>query len=225
MSISEQKPLVVFGDRHFADLTAYCITHDAGRTVAAFTVNRAFLRSATHEGYAVTPFETLTETHPPGTHDILLPLGFKDMNGFREKRCKEAKSMGYHLASFVSSRANIWADLTIGENVIIFEQAIIQAFATLGDNVIIRSGANIGHHSQVGSHSFIASGVVTGGGVTIADHCWIGLGAVVRDNLVIAERCFIGAGAVITRDTEPGGVYVGNPARRLLDRTSADITR
>jgi len=65
---------------------------------------------------------------------------------------------------------------------------------------------------------------VTGGNVTIGDHCFIGLGAVLRDGITIADRCFLGAGAVVIADTEPDGVYVGNPARRLPNRTSLDIT-
>lgn len=224
MQDNQQKPLVVFGASRFASLTAYGLTKDARRTVASFTVNAPFVRSGTLDGYPVTAFESLVEAFPPNEHEIILPLGFTNMNRCREERCKEAKAMGYHVANYISKRANVWEDFQVGENVIIFEGAIVQGFATLGDNVMVRSGANIGHHSQIGSHSFIASGAVTGGNVAIGDHCWIGLGAVLRDNISIAERCFIGAGAVVIADTEPDGVYVGNPARRMPGKTSLDIT-
>ena len=70
----------------------------------------------------------------------------------------------------------------------------------------------------------MASGVVTGGNVIIGERCWIGLGAVLRNNITIADRCFIGAGAVVTEDTEPDGVYVGVPARRVPNKTSMGIT-
>lgn len=218
------KTLVLFGANTLASLAAHCITHDAKTTIAAFTVNEAYLRSEWHDGLPLVAFEKLTSRFPPDKNDILLPLGYHLMNESRRMRCAQAKDMGYHLASYVSSRACVWSDMPIGENVIIFEQAILQSFVRLGDNVIVRSGANIGHHSRVGSHTFIASGVVTGGNVTIGERCFIGLGAILRDNIRIAERCLIGAGAVVVSDTEADGVYVGAPARRLRDKTSLDVT-
>ena len=220
----KQKPLVLFGGSTFASLAAHCLTHDTQRKVAAFTVDASYMRTDTCDGLPVVAFQTLANDFPPDTHDILLPLGYTRMNEFRQARCEQAKAMGYTLACYVSSRASIWPDLPVGGNVIIYEQAILQSFVTLGDNVIVRSGANIGHHSQVGSHSFIASGVVTGGNVTIGEHSFIGLGAVLRDNISVGRRCFIGAGAVVIADTEPDGIYVGNPARRLPNKSSLDIT-
>jgi len=65
---------------------------------------------------------------------------------------------------------------------------------------------------------------VTGGNVTIEENASIGLGAIIRDNVRVGARCFVGAGAVVTADTEPDGVYVGVPARRVLGKTSLDVT-
>lgn len=220
----QQKALVLFGSGSLASLAAHCLTHDAQRRIAAFTVDASYVETVTRDGLPVVAFQTLADAFPPETHDILLPLGSKGMNGVRRERCEQAKAMGYTLSHYVSSRASVWPDLTVGENVIIYEHAILQSFVTLGNNVTVRSGANIGHHSRVGSHSFIASSVVTGGDVTIGEHSFIGLGAILRDNISIGERCFIGAGAVVVADTAPDGVYVGNPARRLPDKTSADVT-
>jgi sugar O-acyltransferase (sialic acid O-acetyltransferase NeuD family) len=192
--------------------------------VAAFTVDSAYLKSDTFDGYPVVAFEDLADRFPPETHDIMLPLGYRRMNGFRQEYFEHARNMGYYPTSYVSSRASVWPDLIFGENVIIFEQVVVQSYASVGHNVMIRSGANIGHDSHLGDHSFVASGVVTGGYVNIGERCWIGLGAVLRNNIKIADRCFIGAGAVVTADTEPDGVYVGVPARRVPNKTSLDVT-
>ena len=224
MMRKNQKPLIIFGASSLVSLAAHCLTHDARRTVVAFTVDAPYVRADTHEGLPLIAFDTLTSHFPPATHELLLPLGYARMNEFRQMRCAQARAMGYALAHYVSSRACVWPDLPLGENVIIYEQAIVQSHARLGDDVIVRSGANIGHHSRVGSHSFIASGVVTGGNVTIGERCMIGLGAVLRDGITIGDRCFIGAGAVVVADTEADGVYVGSPARRLPNKTSLDVT-
>lgn len=170
------------------------------------------------------PFEQIDSHNSPKAHEMLVPLGCRDINGLRMRCCERAKILGYTLASYVSSRASIWPDTPIGENVIVYEGALIQAFVSLGDNVTIRAGVNLGHDTQVGDHAFLASGVVTGGHVKIGARAWLGLGVVVRDGVTIAPRCFIGAGAVVVADTEPDGVYMGVPARRVPGKTPAEVT-
>jgi len=219
-----EKPIVLFGLGGLTRTLAHCLTHDTQRTVAALTVDAAYLKSDTHGGYPVVAFEELTDRFPPETHEILLPIGYSRMNGFRQECFERARNMGYSPTNYVSSSASVWPDQLIGENVIISEQVIVQSYVSLGRNVMIRSGCNIGHDSVVGDHTVIASGVVTGGEVNIGERCWIGLGAVLRNNVKIADRCFIGAGAVVTADTEPDGVYVGVPARRVPNKTSLDVT-
>ena len=46
---------------------------------------------------------------------------------------------------------------------------------------------------------------------------WLGARVVVLPGVQVAPGCIVGAGAVVTRDTEPDGVYVGVPARRIRD--------
>jgi sugar O-acyltransferase (sialic acid O-acetyltransferase NeuD family) len=215
---------VIFGASTFASLALHCLRHDSRRVVAAFTVDHRFIQSDSLEGLPLVPFENLAERFPPEAHDMLIPLGYTRINQVRRERCEQAKSMGYALAHYVSSRASVWPDTRIGENVVIYEQAIVQSLVHLGDNVIIRAGANIGHHSKVGSHAFFASGAITGGNVVVGDSALVGLGAVIRDNVCIGERCFIGAGAVVVHDTEPDSVYIGVPARRVPGKTSMEVT-
>lgn len=51
--------------------------------------------------------------------------------------------------------------------------------------------------------------------VRIGHHTWIGTSAVILPGVTIGERCMIGAGAIVKDDCEPGGIYVGTPARRI----------
>jgi acetyltransferase-like isoleucine patch superfamily enzyme len=59
-------------------------------------------------------------------------------------------------------------------------------------------------------------------GITIGRDVWIGANVTVLDGVTIAEGCVIGAGAVVTRSTEPYGLYLGAPARRVRDRGALD---
>lgn len=56
--------------------------------------------------------------------------------------------------------------------------------------------------------------------ITIGDGAWLGANVVVLGGVSIARGCVVGAGAIVTRDTEPNGVYVGCPARRISDLDS-----
>ena len=51
--------------------------------------------------------------------------------------------------------------------------------------------------------------------VVIGDRCWLGARAVVMPGVKIGAGTIVGAGAVVTKDCEPGAVYVGVPARRV----------
>lgn len=47
--------------------------------------------------------------------------------------------------------------------------------------------------------------------------CWIGAGVTVLPGVTIAEGCVIGAASLVTRSTQPNGLYMGSPARRVRD--------
>ncbi len=53
--------------------------------------------------------------------------------------------------------------------------------------------------------------------VVIERGCWIGMGAMILPGVTVREGCVIGAGTVVVHDTEPNGMYVGNPAIRIKD--------
>ncbi len=90
----------------------------------------------------------------------------------------------------------------------------------------------IGRNAQIGPRVMIITASHEIGGpesravrlahrpVTIGDGCWIGAGATILPGVNVREGCVVGAGAVVTRDTEPHGVYVGVPARRVRDLDS-----
>lgn len=222
MNDKDARPLVIFGAQGLSELAWHMAVHDAGRQVLAFVVDPQYLASAAGAPLPVVSSDELVQRFPPGEVELLIPLGWTGMNRARQEKFEWALAQGYTLASLFSSRSSYWPDSPIGEHCLVFEHAILQPFVKVGRNVVVRAGANIGHHSVIGDHSFIASSVVTGGNVTIGECCFVGLGAVIRDNVTIAPRCMIGAGAVIIKDTEPDGVYVGNPARRL-DKSSLEL--
>ena len=57
----------------------------------------------------------------------------------------------------------------------------------------------------------------------IGSDVWIGDGAVIMPSITIAPGCVIGANTTVTKDTEPYGIYVGSPARKVRARFSQEI--
>ncbi len=216
--------VVIFGAGRLASLAWYCITHDSPYRVEAFTVDREFITSPTHEGLPVVPFDELEAKYPPTYVDLLIPLGYQRINGLRRERFTQARERGYHFANYISSNAVVWPGLILGENCMVYDHAVIEPSAKLGDNVVVRNGAHIAHHALIGNHSFIAAQASVGQRCHLGEQVFIGVGAVVRDKLEVAERTFVGAGSVLLDSTYSGRVYVGDPARQVEDATSLQAT-
>jgi acetyltransferase-like isoleucine patch superfamily enzyme len=113
-------------------------------------------------------------------------------------------------------------------------------FVEIGDHTHFAPGCVLYGHGglKIGPHCNVAAGCVFAtvghdptvkdvpmalapartGPITLVEDVWLAAHVVVTANTTIASGCVIGAGAVVTRNTEPRGLYVGVPARRLRDR-------
>jgi sugar O-acyltransferase (sialic acid O-acetyltransferase NeuD family) len=209
-----KKSLVIFGAGDIAQLAHFYFSRESDYTVAAFTVDAAYLTEQNLCGLPVVPFEQLAALYPPQEHELFVALSYASLNSVRKEKYLAAKAAGYRLASFVSPHATVLNDGRIGENCFIFEDNTIQPFVTIGNNVTLWSGNHIGHHSTIQDHCFIASHVVVSGGVEIGEQCFIGVNATLRDHIRIGARCVIGAGALLLADAEPEGVYIGSATER-----------
>ncbi len=77
--------------------------------------------------------------------------------------------------------------------------------------------ATVGQHDEITDEPMALTGEKAGP-ITVEQDVWIAANVTITAGTRIARGCVIGANAVVTRDTEPMGVYVGVPARRLRDR-------
>ena len=92
---------------------------------------------------------------------------------------------------------------------------MLQYGVEVGDNVILWSGYHVGHQTKIADHVFVSSHVVISGFCEIGSSSFLGVNSCFADETKCAEDCVVGAGAVVVKNTKPGGVYVGNPARRM----------
>jgi sugar O-acyltransferase (sialic acid O-acetyltransferase NeuD family) len=204
--------LVIIGDGEFAGIAHEYFTHDSPYTVVGFSVERDFLKSSEYLGLPVVPFEELEATFNPADHKAFVAVTYTQLNRVRARLYRQTKLKGFELASYISSHAFAWHNVTIGENVFVFENNVIQHFASIGNNVILWSGNHIGHRSVIEDHCYLASHVVVSGYCRIQRHSFVGINVSISAHVTIARDCFIGAGCVIAKDTEPGKVYYAAPA-------------
>ncbi|MCZ6512868.1 MAG: acetyltransferase [Nitrospinae bacterium] len=202
--------IVVLGVGEIADLAHYYFTNDTEHEVVAFTLDKEYIQDSTFKGLPIVDFEDVEKTYPPEDYQMFVAIGYKRVNKAREEKYSQAKGKGYSLESYISSRANVFDNVTIGDNCFVLEDNTLQPFCRVGNNVVAWSGNHIGHHSRIEDHCFITSHVVISGGVVVEPYCFLGVNATIRDHITIARENVIGAGCLITRDTQPREVYVGD---------------
>lgn len=200
--------LVVFGNEKMAEMAHFYFTHDSEHEVVAFTVNEKYIKEKQCMGLPVVPFEDIETLYPPDRHSMFVALGYKKLNTIRASKYHEAKSKGYPIVSYLSSKASCWGDTKIGENCFILENQVIQPNVTIGNNVVLWSGNHFGHDVVIGDDTWLASQIVVSGNVTIGRNCFIGVNACFKDHITIGNECIIGAGAIILRSVPDKGVYI-----------------
>lgn len=208
--MTTRKPMVIFGNGQIAEIACYMFRHDSSYEPAAFTVDGEYITSDTVLGLPVVPFEEAAKRFPPAAHEGFVAISYTKVNRLREKKMTEMREAGYKLASYVSSHATTFPDLSVGENCLILEDNTIQPFATIGQGVYMWSGNHIGHHSRIEDYCFVASHAVISGAVTVGAHTFIGVNATIRDNIKIGRANVIGAACVILKDTEDEQVFIAS---------------
>jgi sugar O-acyltransferase (sialic acid O-acetyltransferase NeuD family) len=215
------RPLVLIGACEFAQIALEYFTHDSPYEVVAFSVERSHLDQAEIEGLPVVPYEDLEGLYPPEEFDVFVAIPSSQLNRLRTRFYLDARQKGYRFATYVSSRAFVWRNATIGENTFIFELNVIQPFVSVGNNCVLWSVNHIGHRTVIRDHVFIASHAVISGYCDIGEGCFIGVNSTFNDHVTVAPYCIIGSGALIASDTVAERIYVSSPARAVPGKTSS----
>ncbi|VVE39694.1 sugar O-acyltransferase [Pandoraea capi] len=214
------KKVFIVGAGEFAQIAYEYFTYDSDYEVVAFCVNKEYIKEPTLYDLPVVPYEEVEARFPAGEYLAFTGIPASDMNRTRTRFYQDLKAKGYSFATYVSSRAFVWRNATIGENSFIFEMNTIQPFVTIGNNCILWSGNHVGHRSVIHDNCFVTSHAVISGYCDIGSGTFIGVNATLNDNVRIAENCLIAAGSHIAKDTEAERIYAGSPARAVPGKSS-----
>lgn len=111
----------------------------------------------------------------------------------------------------------------IGNGNVIREFVTINA-PTTGTTVmrsccVMLRGSHLSHDSVLEDHVTVSCNVLIGGHSHIMQHANLGLGCILHQFTVVGSCAMVGMGAVVTKKLSvmPGGIYVGNPAKRIKE--------
>lgn len=121
-------------------------------------------------------------------------------------------------AKIISNGGNI----RIGNGVFVNHYSLLygQGGLTIHDRVWIASHVTVIPANHIFDGVPVEVGIrgQTKEGIVIESAVWIGTGARILDGVTLRSGTVVGAGAVVTKSTEPGGIYVGVPAKLLRMR-------
>lgn len=208
------KNLIIIGAGEFAEIAYEYFTYDSPYSVAGFSIEREYVTNNSLLGLPIIPLDELEKSYSFADYSVFIAMGYSQLNRLRTRLYNFVKDKGYHVVSYVSSKAFVWRNVIIGENCFIFEKNVLQYNVKLGNNVILWSGSTIAHSTHIDDNCFIASNVAVSGYCSIGKNSFLGLNSCVKDHIAIGQDCVIGCGSVVVKNTEPGKVYIGNPAKQ-----------
>lgn len=213
------RKLVIFGDSLFAErLSKYIIIERKDRVVA-FTQEERFMHRSAINGVPVIPFHKLN-ADLRNDFFIILGLGYSRMNFLRKEVYQMCLSAGYIVDSYISTQALIYSD-NIDEGNFVCPGAVIGPGCKLGIGNYMESGTILTHDNIVGSFNFFSTNTICGGFTKIMNNCFLGLHSTLKDNITIADQSLIGSSANVLKSIYcRGGVYIGNPARKIIGKSS-----
>ena len=188
-------------------------THD----IAGFTVDDVCIAEGVKEylGLPLIPFSRVENVFSPNTHQMLIAMGFIDMNALRAKKYHEAKQKGYGFTRYIHPGVMVHDDVNIGENSVILDFVSIHPGCQLGHSTFISSNVNVGHDCIIEDNNWINAGVSIAGGCHIKQGCFFGVNASLVHGVTIGEQNFIAANTVITQSTADEEVFISEPGQRF----------
>lgn len=214
------RKIIIFGNGNYAKTLTYYIENCTDWNIIGYSTDLD-LNVDSFNGKKYIPFKQLVAEYPPDKYDIVMGIGYKNMNNLRKEKFEMIKKYGYKLPNLIHPTA-IMNNTVLGEGNIILENTIIEPNTVLGDDNILWSAVLLGHDGIHGDHNHYAACCLIAGNCKIGNNCFIGNHATVKDGTEIANYSLLGAGVYVSKDTREYDVVVPARAVTLENRRSTD---
>lgn len=189
-----------------------CLITDLGRSndVYCFMETDEFYKKRIVLDIRVEPISNFNSEK----HKAIVAVG--DPHG-REKIIKQLpKSTKFETLIHPNVSISKWNK--IGEGSIICTGCILTCDIELGQHAYINSGCTIAHDCKIGDYFTAAPSVNISGKCEIGKRVYIGTNSAIRDKISICDEVIIGMGSVVVKDINEPGIYIGNPAKKLIKK-------
>lgn len=199
---------IIYGNGAMARLLYSYARHSMD--IVAFTVDDACIGADTGSflGLPLLPFSQVERHLSPASHDMLIAVGFLEMNALRARKHLEAEAKGYGFASYVHPSVMRHDDVLIEAGCIVLDHVSIHPGCRIGRGTFISSNVNLGHDCSVGAYGWINAGISIAGGCHIGEACFFGVNAAATHGLRIGARNFIAANTLVNKDTLDDQVHL-----------------
>lgn len=216
------KKLVIFGNSNFSKILKWYIDHDDTREVVAFCTESLFRKTNEFQGLPLERFEEIEYLYPPDQFEILLGVGYKNMNNLRKRIFNLCKEKGYQVATYIHS-SSIVQSQELGEGNIILEKVVIGPFSKMGNGNLIMNNVSIAHDCIIGNYNTFSGMAGLAGNVKVGENCFFGKASVIKDNINIDDFSLIGANAYLNNNTNKYMVIAASKGIVLKDKVSTDF--
>ncbi|RUR08741.1 acetyltransferase [Legionella sp. km772] len=209
------KKVILAGNAITAEILYNYLLQDKRYQVMGLTVDDEYAAQGGIKELETIPFSQVAATYKPETHQIIMAMGYNDINQTRESMFFRLKNLGYHIETYIHPDAKIYTQYPIGEGSVIMPSAVVEPHVRVGVNSMIWVNVTLAHHSQVEDHCWLASGAVISGSAQIKRNVFIGVNATITNEIIVNEYCIIGAGALITKNTKASSVHLARSGEEL----------
>lgn len=218
------KKILIAGNGITAEILCSYIRQDMRYVIAGVTVDDKFVSRGSIRGCLEVGLSEVSGVFSPDIHDVVMAMGYDDLNRTREKMFLRLKALGYRVETYIHPDARVFTDKTLGEGSVVLPGAVIEPHARVGANSMVWSNVTLAHHSNVDDHCWVASGSVVSGQARVLRNTFLGVNCTVVNAITVEEFNVIGAGAMISRDTKPNSVYLARSAE-LFRYSSEDYVK
>ena len=189
---------IIVGNGEFAAML-YDYIKDS-KEVVAFTVEDEYVNGATFCDKPVIAISKIKNMYGSADVNMLLGVGYSDMNKTKKKMFELYKKLGYKFVNYIHPTAIVADDIIVGEGNIILEGAIVQRKCVVGDANLIWEGCIISHDTVIGNFNQLSPGVVMAGKCNIGDRNFLGTNCTIINKIKIGNGVLVRAGAVVSKD-------------------------
>lgn len=207
------KKIVMIGNGNYSDTIRFYIESITDWELVAYADEFVEGKNSEHKGLPFINLSYMTEVYPQSNFEVVIGVGYHNMNANRKRIYEKIKSMGYTMPNLIHP-TTILNNTQMGDANVIMSNCIFEPNAVIGSNIIMWDAVLIGHNTYTGNHTHYAACSLIAGNCTVGESCFLGNHSTIKDGVTLADFTLIGAGTFVSKDTKPYEVVV--PARSVV---------